>query len=286
MKILVTGANGQLGQELQDLKEKYPAHQFYFFSHVELDIVNAEAVDHVFAEMLPDYCINCAAYTAVDKAESEQEQAFQINAQGVQNLASASKKHNCRFIHISTDYVFPGNADAPYFEEALTGPIGVYGASKLRGEVLCLDTYPDAVIIRTSWVFSSYGNNFVKTMLRLMPVKESLNIVGDQQGCPTYAADLAAAILEIISSGKWQPGIYHYSNSEITNWHAFATAIKEHCGFSLPVNAITTDQYPTPAKRPAYSVLDTNKIRNTYAIQIRDWKEALAECLTKLNGKA
>jgi dTDP-4-dehydrorhamnose reductase len=283
MKVVVTGANGQLGQEFQALQSSYQAIQFVFLSRAELDISDYSAVQDCFSQHTPDYCINCAAYTAVDKAEGEEAAAYSINAAGTLHLAAVSKSFNTRFFHISTDYVFDGAGTSPYKEETATSPIGIYGASKLEGERLAQEANSDAVIIRTSWVFSSFGSNFVKTMLRLMPVKESLNVVNDQRGCPTYAADLASAILQIIKSGKWVPGIFHFSNAAETTWFEFATAIKEHCRFACAVNPITTEQYPTPAKRPAYSVLDTEKIRATYGITIRDWQTALVDCLTKLN---
>ncbi|MCW3074948.1 MAG: dTDP-4-dehydrorhamnose reductase [Flaviaesturariibacter sp.] len=282
MRVLVTGANGQLGQELQALQNSHTNIDFTFLSRTELDISDSDAVQKYFSELVPDYCINCAAYTAVDKAEGEEAAAYRINAAGTQHLALACKSFNTRFIHISTDYVFDGNGTTPYVEESPISPIGIYGASKREGERLAQEVNDDAVIIRTSWVFSSFGSNFVKTMLRLMPAKESLNVVNDQRGCPTYAADLASAILQIISEGKWTPGIFHFSNAKETTWFEFATAIKAHCQFTCTVDPITTDQYPTPAKRPAYSVLDTKKISATYGITIRDWQTSLADCLAKL----
>jgi dTDP-4-dehydrorhamnose reductase len=286
MKVLVTGANGQLGQEFQALQDAHPALQFVFVSKERLDIADAEAVEKTFSEIQPDYCINCAAYTAVDKAEGDEAMAHRINADGTKYLAEICHKQAVRFIHISTDYVFNGDGEKPYVEDESTSPIGVYGASKLDGEKFVQQVNNNAVIIRTSWVFSAFGNNFVKTMLRLMPVKEALNVVSDQQGCPTYAADLATAIAAIINSGKWEPGIFHFSNSNCTTWFEFATAIKEHCRFACTVHPITTDQYPTPARRPKYSVLNTQKIQSVYNLSIRDWKPALAECLQKLNCTA
>lgn len=283
MKILITGANGQLGQEFRALADQYQSVQFYFFSKDDLDIADEEAVALSIDSIKPDMCINCAAYTAVDKAEEDSEAAFRINAEGAKNLALICKQKNVRLIHISTDYVFDGNGQKPYVESDVTAPVGVYGASKLAGEKWVQQYAPEAVIIRTSWVFSVYGNNFVKTMLRLMSVKESLNVVSDQKGCPTYAADLAQAVMAIVKSGQWLPGLFHYCNSEETNWFEFAKKIKEHCGFHCSVNPITTAQYPTPAKRPAYSVLDTQKITTAYSLQVRSWKEALCECLEKLH---
>jgi dTDP-4-dehydrorhamnose reductase len=285
MKILVTGANGQLGSELRELAPAYPQHEFLFLGKEDLDISEKKAVHKVFKENNIEACINSAAYTAVDKAESEKKTAFAINATGAANLAEASFENNARFIHISTDYVFKGDASEPYAPDHPVDPQNVYGASKLKGEeeVLKLNQY--AVIIRTSWVYSFYGNNFVKTMLRLMQTRKELNVVGDQQGCPTYAADFANALLEIVSAEKWSRGIYHYSNSGITTWFEFATEISAHCNLGCTVSPITTDQYPTPAARPKYSVMDTSSFTETFGIKIRTWKEALHDCLGKLGCK-
>jgi dTDP-4-dehydrorhamnose reductase len=283
MKILVTGAGGQLSSELEVLSQARPQDEFVFLSIDQLDITNKNAVGSVFDNHRPDYCINAAAYTAVDKAETDSDTAFKVNADATQFLAEASVKAGARFVHISTDYVFEGNGTRPYREDDATAPQSVYGASKREGEERCLAADPNAIIIRTAWVYSSFGHNFVKTMLRLMPEKESLSIVSDQHGCPTYAADLAAAILFIIDSGKWIPGIYHYSNSNPTTWFDFAEAIRSHYGFSCRLIPISTDQYPTPAKRPAYSVLDTSKIRATFGLPVRSWQVALNDCLQSLD---
>ncbi|RYY95124.1 MAG: dTDP-4-dehydrorhamnose reductase [Chitinophagaceae bacterium] len=282
MKILVTGAGGQLGQELQALAPRFPHYQFVFLSRSALDLGDGRAIHAVIASERAAYCINAGAYTAVDKAESEPDAAFRVNGHGVGQLAAACAQADTRLIHISTDYVFDGAATAPYRESDPTAPVGVYGASKRMGEELCGAANPNAVIIRTAWVYSAFGHNFVKTMLRLLPQKESLSVVSDQHGCPTYAADLAGALLQIIESGKWVPGIFHYSNAGPTTWYHFAAAIRAHCGFACTLHAITTDQYPTPAKRPAWSVLDTQKIRETYGLGIRSWEECLAECLALL----
>jgi dTDP-4-dehydrorhamnose reductase len=275
--ILVTGANGQLGSELRVLSSSFPDYIFLFVTKDELEISDASAVKKYFDSNKIDHCINCAAYTAVDKAETEKEKAFQINADGVGYLAKACEKHKAQFIHISTDYVFDGTATEPIEENEHVNPLGVYGMSKLRGEQLAISNLENAIIIRTSWVYSSFGNNFVKTMLRLMKEKESINVVSDQRGCPTYAADLADAIMKIIK--KPIPGIYNYSNTGIINWYEFALAIKELSVSKCIVNPIPTSQYPTPAKRPQYSVLDTTKIRQTFNIVIPEWKESLQKCL-------
>lgn len=295
--IMVTGANGQLGRELSELSASYPEYDFLFLSHSELEIENAVKVKSFFKKNLPQFCINCAAYTAVDKAESEKEQAFLINGEAVGNLAVACKEHNTKFIHISTDYVFDGNASVPYKEDAPTNPQNVYGASKLKGEELALQYNPETFIIRTSWVYSSYGKNFVKTMLRLMNEKEEINIVNDQHGSPTYAGDLAEVIMQIIgkltSHPERQPkdsrlttdrGIYHYSNDGIITWYDFAIAVKELTESSCGINPITTDQYPAPAKRPLYSVLDKIKIQETLGIALKDWKQSLDVCIQKIKN--
>lgn len=282
--ILVTGANGQLGQEMQVIAASYPQYAYLFVTKNELPIDNTDAVKDFFSQHTIDYCVNCAAYTAVDKAESEIDRAYLINATAVGNLAAICKECGTQLIHISTDYVFDGTNTTPIKEDQSTNPIGVYGASKLKGEELALQNNADTIIIRTSWVYSSFGNNFVKTMLRLMNERESLNVVSDQFGCPTYAADLAEAIMKIITS-NFQPSasnIYNYSNAGIINWYQFAEAIKDLSNRSCVVNPISSSQYPTPAKRPAYSVMDTSKIKQTFNIAIPEWKESLKKCLTKL----
>ena len=279
--ILVTGANGQLGKELQLLSLDFPSYSFLFVAKEGLNIADAAATEKYFAAQRIDFCINCAAYTAVDKAESEPENAFLVNGIAVATLAAVCKKNNSKLIHISTDYVFDGTATQPYKETDQTNPVSIYGQSKLQGEVLALENCPSTIIIRTAWVYSSFGNNFVKTMLRLMKERESINVVNDQLGCPTYAADLAAAIMQIIASGKSNenPGIYHYANAGITNWYEFAIAIKKLSGSACAVNPITTAAYPTAAKRPAYSVLDTSKITSTFQLAIPAWEDSLKSCL-------
>ena len=279
--ILVTGANGQLGKELQLLSLDLPSYTFLFVAKEGLNIADAAATEKYFAAQPIDFCINCAAYTAVDKAESEPENAFLVNGIAVATLAAVCKKNNSKLIHISTDYVFDGTATQPYKETDQTNPVSIYGQSKLQGEVLALENCPSTIIIRTAWVYSSFGNNFVKTMLRLMKERESINVVNDQLGCPTYAADLAAAIMQIIASGKSNenPGIYHYANAGITNWYEFAIAIKKLSGSACAVNPITTAAYPTAAKRPAYSVLDTSKITSTFQLAIPAWEDSLKSCL-------
>lgn len=288
-KILVTGSNGQLGKELRQLEPDYPQFNFIFLAREDLPIHHFELVRNSFKAYHPQYLINCAAYTAVDRAESEKELAFQVNAEAVGVLAAVCRENNCRFIHISTDYVFDGTASSPYTEDAATHPQGVYGASKLEGEQQALQLNPDAVIIRTSWVYSEFGKNFVKTMLKLMGEREEISVVNDQIGSPTYAADLAEAILQIISHDQmsidnWKPGIYHYSNEGVISWYDFAVAIKELSGSACRVNPIPTSQYPTPAKRPAYSVLDKAKMQQVFGVRLKDWKESLMRCVNNMNN--
>lgn len=280
--IMVSGANGQLGKELQRLAAEATGFHFIFLSRDELPVEDANRLSEQFRKYQPDYYINCAAYTAVDKAESEPELAFQVNAEAVGTMATRCHEYNTRFIHISTDYVFNGEASQPYTEEAPVNPQSVYGASKLKGEELALEHNPSAVIIRTSWVYSEFGKNFLKTMLRLFKEKDEIGVVNDQWGSPTYAGDLAMAIVDIIKSGKWEPGIYHYCNEGIISWYEFASWIKESTGAACTINPITTVQYPTPAKRPAYSALDTNKIRKRYGLQTKDWKQSVTICLRRV----
>ena len=281
--ILVTGANGQLGMELRELAKLHPELKFYFVSKEEYSITNLVSLEELFSKNSFSHCINCAAYTAVDKAETDEQQAFEINAIAPGNLAALCRKMNAIFIHISTDYVFDGNSQDAYKEDDPTHPIGVYGMSKLDGERSAIENNEQAIIIRTSWVFSSYGKNFVKTMLRLMKENESINVVNDQFGSPTYTADLAKAILQIIEvGGNPAPGIYHYCNLGITNWYEFAIEIKKLTAANCDVHPITTAQYPTAAKRPQNSSLNTNKIRSVFNITIPHWKDSLAQCISSL----
>lgn len=280
--VLVTGANGQLGKELQQLEKKWPLFRFLFLSREDLPIHHFELVRNFFKASKPSVLINCAAYTAVDKAEQEPLLARQVNAEAVGVLAAVCAANQCRFIHVSTDYVFDGTATSPYKEEDLTAPQSVYGQTKLEGERQALLANPQTVIIRTSWVYSSFGKNFVKTIIRLLQDKPQISVVQDQLGSPTFAADLANAILQIISSNNWIPGIYNYSNSGIISWYRFAEEIGKLVGSSTPIKGISTAEYPTPAKRPAWSVLDTSKIVSTYGVTIKDWKESLGQCIREI----
>ncbi|HEY1113870.1 MAG TPA: dTDP-4-dehydrorhamnose reductase [Chitinophagaceae bacterium] len=280
--IIVTGSKGQLGQELQRLAPAFSSYTFHFFDRAELDITDAGQVHSMFASLKPAFCINCAAYTAVDKAETEQKMAYAINAEGSKNLAAASKEQGARFVHVSTDYVFNGRGEHPYKEKDPTDPVNLYGASKLKGEQLALEVAPDSVVIRTSWVYSAYGNNFVKTMLRLMQSRTEISVVADQVGSPTFAADLAETILQIIGSGKWQGGIYHFSNDGVISWHEFAREIQHYTHLDCIVHPISTEQYPTPAKRPKYSVMDKEKIQQVYGVTLVPWRSSLYRCLDLL----
>jgi len=281
-KILITGANGQLGKELQRLSSNYPGFNYFFRSRQELPIEDKKQVNDFFRDVKPEYCINCAAYTAVDKAESERDTAFLINGDAAGFLSAASKSIACKFIHVSTDYVFDGASSTPLKETDTTNPVNIYGESKLKGELLASEHNDETLIIRTAWVYSSFGNNFLKTMIRLMRERESINVVDDQIGSPTYAAGLADAIMKIASTQHFSPGIYNYSDEGQISWFDFAVAIKELIGASCIVNPIPTSQYPTPARRPHYSLLDKTKIRETYGIAIPEWKSNLAECINQI----
>jgi dTDP-4-dehydrorhamnose reductase len=282
--ILVTGANGQVGKELRDLARMRNDYAFTFLGREDLPIENFELVRKFFDITRPTAVINCAAYTAVDKAETEKDFAFQINGEAVGVLAAVCNEHNARFIHISTDYVFDGNANAPYRESDPTSPVNIYGASKLFGEQEALRFNPSSVIVRTSWVYSAYGKNFVKTMMRLMKEKTELNVVSDQVGCPTYAADLAEALLAIAVSDHFVPGIFHFSNEGVTSWYEFAREIAFLSASQCAVHPIPTSAFPTPAKRPAYSVLDKTRICHDYHIVLKPWKESLNTCIRQISS--
>jgi dTDP-4-dehydrorhamnose reductase len=277
--ILITGAPGQLGREFQALRESYPQYHFLFAGRNELQIADEDSVNIFFSTNVIDVCVNCAAYTAVDKAEQERELATSVNATAVGYLAKACKKYNSQFIHISTDYVFDGKATSPYKPDEKTNPVNFYGQTKLEGEINAFKKNENSIIIRTAWVYSSFGNNFVKTMMRLMKEKESIGVVNDQRGAPTFAGDLAAAIMQIIDKNNFVAGIYHYSNFGNISWFDFAKEIAEQINTACIVNPISTAQFPTPAARPAYSVLDTEKISSTFVLQINGWKESLRKCI-------
>lgn len=274
--VLVTGANGQLGKTINELfSVNKDALQFTFTTKEELDITNQNKVEVFFDKNKFDYCINCAAYTNVDKAETDVEKAFDINANGVKNLALACKKTNTVLIHISTDFVFNGHSSKAYIETDPTNPINVYGDSKLKGENEIIKTHKNHFIIRTSWLYSEYGNNFMKTMLRLSKERDELSIVNDQIGTPTYTKDLAEVILKIINTNSKQFGIYHYSNEGETSWFEFSKAIFGYLQKDIKLIPIKTDAYPTPATRPKFSVLDKTKIKKTFGIEIPHWRDSL-----------
>jgi len=282
MKILLTGANGQLGNEIRKLSSQYNTFEFIYTDVEELDITCDKSCLDLFNNIKPNYLINCAAYTAVDKAETDTATAYKINATAVKNLAEACKVHNTYMIHVSTDYVFDGKSCVPYKETDAVNPNSEYGKSKAEGEKEAL-LYKNALVIRTSWLYSSFGNNFVKTMIKLGKERDSLNVVSDQIGTPTYAKDLANAILTIVAKTEFVPGIFHYSNEGVCSWYDFACAIMELNNLNCKVNPIETEQYPTPAKRPSYSLLNKNKIKSTYNIEIAHWHESLKEMIEFLN---
>lgn len=285
-KVLVTGANGQLGWELAQASKSFPQFEFVFVDRNAMDLSNPAALEGIVTLYAPDAIINTAAYTAVDKAETETELAHTINAEAVEALALIAKQKNIPFITFSTDYVFNGNATSPYLTDTALEPVNFYGKTKAAGELLAAEANPDTIIIRTSWVFSSHGSNFVKTMMRLMKERDALNIVGDQKGRPTFAKDLALATIKIlvaINAGNTIKGIYHFANTGATTWFGFAEKIKSFAGLDCNLTAITTDQFPTPAKRPAYSVLDTHKIEKDLGIAIPSWESALKDCIAQIN---
>jgi len=282
MKILITGAYGQLGNEIKLQSENYPGWQFVFTDVDSLDITDENAVKQYFSANNFDFVINCAAYTAVDKAESDFDTAQKVNALAPKLLAKYSKSTGAKLIHVSTDYVFAGDAHLPYEESDAVAPNGAYGKTKLEGEQNCQTENPETVIVRTAWLYSAFGNNFVKTMLRLGKEKDELAVVYDQVGSPTYAGDLAEAILKIVDNENFVPGIYHFSNEGVASWFDFAKAIFEMSGITCKVNPVLSDQFPSPTKRPHYSVLNKTKIRQTYSIEIPYWKDSLKKCLIRL----
>jgi dTDP-4-dehydrorhamnose reductase len=277
--IAVTGSNGQLGRELSLLVPQYPGFQFQFLSREIFPLNDPEKMES-WLRLHPVYAlINCAAYTAVDKAESETETAYKINGEAPGIIARMLAKNSGKLIQLSTDYVFDGLSPKPLQENASTDPVNIYGASKLAGEESAMANNPQTLILRTSWLYSAFGNNFVKTMMRLMKTKESIRVVNDQTGSPTYAADLARAILDILSAGQFIPGTYHYSNEGETTWFGFAGEIKKITGSSCTVLPVESSGYPTAARRPAYSLLDKSKIKKDYQLAIPDWKTSLARCM-------
>ena len=284
MKILITGSNGQLGSEFRSLENIYRDYQFTFTDIEELDLTDFKAVHSFFEENTFDYCVNCAGYTAVDKAEDEPDKAFLLNAIAIKNLAKECAGNKVRLIHISTDYVFDGNATRPYKEDNPVSPESVYGLSKLKGEEAVLKYSSNAIIIRTAWLCSRFGKNFVKTILKLGSEKNELNVVDDQIGSPTFSNDLARAVLEITSSieNRNTNEIYHYSSEGTISWFIFAKAIIEMAGLTCEIKPVNTNKYPTKAKRPVYSVLDKGKIKNDFGLKIPDWRSSLSKLIQDL----
>ncbi|MBD5237364.1 MAG: dTDP-4-dehydrorhamnose reductase [Bacteroidales bacterium] len=284
MKILVTGANGQLGKSIRKVFSGDPSLEVIYTDVAELDITDREEVDHFIRENKLDFIINCAAYTAVDKAEKDDLRAAAINTGAVGNIAQAAARHKVKVIHISTDYVFNGENYRPYEENDEPYPRSIYGRTKLEGEGILTSFCTNSLIIRTAWLYSEFGGNFVASMLRLASERPSLNVVSDQIGSPTYAGDLAEAIHHIIKHDKWLPGIYHYTNEGVASWFDFSKAIFEIAGKKVEVNPIPSSQYPTPAKRPLYSVLGKMKIKNTYGVKIPYWRDSLKKCLALMGN--
>jgi dTDP-4-dehydrorhamnose reductase len=293
MRILVTGKNGQLGRSIHKLvntdskiDNNQSSNNFIFVGREELDLSSESSITHYFDNNKFDIIINCAAYTAVDKAEEEQDLANQVNHLAVKQLAQIAKNQQAKLIHISTDYVFDGESDKPYIETDETNPINVYGRTKLAGEKALKKIMPtDAIIIRTSWVYSEYGNNFVKTMLRLGKERGELNIVSDQIGSPTYATDLAGVILEIIQNKSFkEPAqttqIYHYSNEGEISWHEFSKEVFKIKRIDCKVESVTTEEYPTTAKRPKTAILDKSKVTKTFNINVFEWRKSLERCIS------
>ncbi len=283
MVVLVTGANGQLGEAIQYVSNQYLNHsnketnllQFYFYSSSELDITNKQSIEKVFLNLKPNFCINAAAYTAVDKAESDQEKAHEVNVIGAKNIAEVCENYNTTLIHVSTDFVFDGNKKTPYNEKDITNPKGIYGVTKRDGELEIIKSLKQFFIIRTSWLFSSFGNNFMKTMLRLSKERNSLSIVNDQIGTPTNAIDLAEVIIKVIQSQSKSYGIYHFSNEGYCSWFDFAKKIFEFNNIEIDIKPIPSADFPTPAERPKYSVLDKSKIKKEFNIKIRSWQDSI-----------
>ena len=287
-RILVTGAQGQLGREIQTKIELLKEAECYFTDIDELDITNKREVERTISEIKPLCLVNCAAYTAVDRAEEDAENAYAVNASAVENIVKAAiNVHRMKLIHISTDFVFDGRRRSPYTEDVRPHAQSVYGKSKQKGEEYAL-SYPHSMIIRTSWLYSEFGGNFVKTILRLAAEKNEIKVVNDQTGTPTWAADLASTILDIIAltindDRQYIPGIYHYSNEGQCTWYEFAGEIKRLKGLDIKVKPVSTSEYQLPANRPEYSVLCLDKIKSTYNIEIPFWQNSLEKCLKRIN---
>ena len=281
--ILVTGAKGQLGVALRNLEEKFDGVELFYTDVDTLDICEKAQIEAFIKLHRIDAIVNCAAYTAVDKAEDETELCMRINRDAVRNIGEVAASAGAKVIHISTDYVFDGSAVTPYREDDATNPVSVYGASKLAGERSLMSVCPESVIIRTAWLYSETGGNFVKTMLRLGKERDAIGVVADQKGSPTYAENLANVIKNVLMSKRFVPGIYHYTNEGSCTWYDFAVKIFEMAGMKCSVNPLTTAEYPTRAKRPAYSILDKSKIKDVYHVNIPKWEHGLERCLKQLS---
>lgn len=284
MKVMITGAYGQLGTCLKEMSASYSELMIDLTDYDTLDITDRDAVSKYLGNSRPDFVVNCAAYTAVDKAENDHDAAHRLNALGPENLSLGCRQTGARLIHISTDYVFDGSSNTPYSETHSPNPKSVYGKTKLEGERLVLKQLPESVIIRTSWLYSAHGNNFVKTMIRLGQERDLLKVVFDQTGTPTYAGDLAKAILKIISvsikdNDSWNPGVYHFSNLGVCSWYDFAVETHKCTSITCKVEPILSSAFPTVAPRPSYSVLDKSKIQATYGLEIPYWRDSLMKCI-------
>lgn len=288
MNILVTGAKGQLGSEIKVLSKDFSCHTYFFTDIEELDLTNYQAVNTFFNQNKINLIVNCAAYTSVDLAETESDLAQLINVKAIEILADKAIEKNIKIIHISTDYVFDGTHYRPYKEDEITSPNSVYGKTKLDGENILKNKSVDSIIIRTSWLYSSFGNNFVKTIIRLSKEREELNVVGDQIGTPTYAADLSETIMKIIENyrltGIFEKEIYHFSNQGVCSWYDFATEITQMIKSNCKINSIETQKYPTPAQRPHFSVLCKEKIKKTFGLEIPYWKKSLQKCIEMIEN--
>ncbi|MDD4992720.1 MAG: dTDP-4-dehydrorhamnose reductase [Paludibacter sp.] len=280
--ILITGSHGQLGNEMQQAAIRFPAFKFIYTDVEDLDICDKAALDAFVKNNAVNVIVNCAAYTAVDKAEDDVELCYKINAEAVRNIGEVAASNNIKVVHVSTDYVFDGTSYVPYTEDQLVCPATVYGKSKLDGEKALLEASSQSVIIRTAWLYSSFGNNFVKTMMKLGSERDSLNVIFDQVGTPTYAADLADAILMVISHDTFVPGIYHFSDEGVCSWYDFTKTIHRIAGITCDVRPIETKDYPARTPRPHYSVLNKAKIKAIYGIVIPHWEESLVRCISIL----
>jgi len=285
--ILVTGAGGQLASAIEDIANDYPGYQFLFLDQEALDITDQQELENLFASKSIHYCINTAAYTAVDRAESEYDEALAVNGVAVANLADLCRKYNAKLIHISTDFVFDGLIGRPYTESDTSNPVNAYGKTKLEGERLAMTKDPSCYIIRTSWLYGKNGNNFIQTMIRLGQSRDEVRVVHDQFGNPTYAADLAAALLDLIMHPEFKHsgGIYHYSNEGVISWYDFACEIFESAGLKAKLIAISSEEYPMPAKRPLNTALDKSKIKTKFSLSIPDWKDSLHHYLRETGQK-